>query len=105
MHGYKNKAESFLVCEIISNVLKQWDGCDNMILAIALILYPHDFIANIIKDWQGQRIIYLTEDSIRFIIVYIIIAALLLVLLVSLYWLNRLRKLRKKLELSPLVWG
>lgn len=57
-------------------------------------------MANIIKAWHGQRVVYLTRSSIRNISLYIIIGFLLLILLISLYWVNRFRKLSKKLELE-----
>ena len=57
-------------------------------------------MTDILGDWQGKRVIYLTEESIRSIFLYTTIVILILVLLVTLYLVNKFRKLNKKLELD-----
>jgi diguanylate cyclase (GGDEF)-like protein len=57
-------------------------------------------MANIIRDWQGKKVIYFTQESIRNTLLYITIVFLILILLISLYWVNRFRELSKKLELD-----
>jgi diguanylate cyclase (GGDEF)-like protein len=57
-------------------------------------------MTDILDDWQGKRVIYFTEESIRSIFLYTTIVILILVLLVTLYLVNKFRKLNKKLELD-----
>lgn len=55
-------------------------------------------MAHILSNWKGKRVIYLTEESLRVGILCSTILLLGLILLISLYWVKRLRKLSKKLE-------
>lgn len=57
---------------------------------------------DILGDWQGKKVIYLTEESIRSIFLYTTIVILILILLVTLYLVNKFRKLNKKLELDAM---
>lgn len=55
---------------------------------------------DILSNWKGKRVIYLTEESLRGTLLYSTFIILGLILLISLYWVNRLRKLSRKLELD-----
>lgn len=57
-------------------------------------------MTDILDNWQGKKVIYLTEESIRSIFLYTMIGILILVLLATLYLINKFRKLNKKLELD-----
>ena len=59
-------------------------------------------MAEILRKWQGKNVVYLTEESLRFTILYAAITALLLIILICLYWINRFRKLSRKLEMDTL---
>jgi diguanylate cyclase (GGDEF)-like protein len=55
-------------------------------------------MADILSNWKGKRVIYFTEESLRSTLLYSTIILLGLILLISLYWVNKFRKLSKKLE-------
>lgn len=55
-------------------------------------------MAEILSKWKEKRVIYLTEERLRSTFLYSIIIVLGLILLISLYWINKLSKLSKKLE-------
>lgn len=57
-------------------------------------------MTDILGDWQGKKVIYFTEESIRSIFLYTTIVILVLVLLATLYLVSKFRKLNKKLELD-----
>lgn len=57
-------------------------------------------MAKILDDWQGKKVVYFTEESIRITFLYTTIVILILFLLISLYWGNKFRKMNKKLELQ-----
>lgn len=57
-------------------------------------------VEKIMEQWQGKRVIYLTEDYFQ---VFYLLSALILVLLIALvafYFVRKYRKLSKKLEIS-----
>lgn len=54
----------------------------------------------IIKKWQGEKVVYYTEESIRNIAFYVIIFILILILFVSLYLVYKFKKLNKNLEIN-----
>ncbi|MGI6713260.1 MAG: diguanylate cyclase [Bacillota bacterium] len=53
--------------------------------------------AALLSNWKGKRVIYLTEERLRSTLLYSVIAFLALILLISLYWVIKFRKLSKKL--------
>lgn len=55
-------------------------------------------MANIISDWNGKNVIYFTEESLRNIVLYGIIIILICIILATLYWIHKVRKLNEKLE-------
>jgi len=57
-------------------------------------------MADILSKWRRKRVVYLTEEYIVSTTLYIFIAVLILVLLISLYWVFKFRKLNKMLELK-----
>ncbi|HSH36609.1 GGDEF domain-containing protein [Schnuerera sp.] len=57
-------------------------------------------MTDILGDWQGKKVIYLTEESIRSTLLYTTIVILILVLIVTIYLVNKFSKLNKKLELD-----
>jgi diguanylate cyclase (GGDEF)-like protein len=59
-------------------------------------------MSDIISKWQGQKVVYYTEAQIRITVLSITVAVLTLVLLISLYWVRKLRNLSKKLEQEAL---
>lgn len=52
----------------------------------------------VLRDWQGGKVIYFTEECIRNAFLYATVVVLFLILLISLYLVNRFRKLNKELE-------
>jgi diguanylate cyclase (GGDEF)-like protein len=59
-----------------------------------------DAINKILRNWRGKEVIYLTQESFRNIILYLIIAFLSLILLIAMYSINKYRKLSRKLEVD-----
>lgn len=55
-------------------------------------------MADILSSWQGKKVIYLTEEGIRNIVFYTTLGVFLFILLLSAYWINKFRRLNKKLE-------
>jgi len=55
-------------------------------------------MADILSYWRGKRVVYLTEEYINRIYLNTFIAILIVILLISVYWINRFRKLNLKLE-------
>jgi diguanylate cyclase (GGDEF)-like protein len=57
-------------------------------------------IDKIMEQWQGKRVIYLTEDYVLIFLLHTASLFLLLVALVAIYFVRKYRKLSKKLEAS-----
>ncbi|HHT63339.1 MAG TPA: diguanylate cyclase [Clostridia bacterium] len=55
-------------------------------------------IAEILSNWQGKKVIYFTEESLKYTLLYLVIIFLAIILLVSSYFVIKFRKLSKKLE-------
>ena len=55
-------------------------------------------MAKILSNWQGKKVVYYTKETIRSTLLRIVLSVIILMLLLSLYWINRLSKLSKKLE-------
>ena len=55
---------------------------------------------NILKNWRGKKVIYLTQESFRNILLHIVIVFLGIILLIALYSVNKYRKLSRKLEID-----
>ena len=52
----------------------------------------------IIQQWQGKRVVYITEDYLQSFILHAVSLFLLLVALVAIYFVRKYRKLNKKIE-------
>ncbi len=57
-------------------------------------------VDKIMEQWQGKRVIYLTEDYFQVFYLLTAILLLLLIALVAFYFVRKYRKLSKKLEVS-----
>lgn len=54
----------------------------------------------IVSRWKGKRVIYLTEEKVRWVVLHTAVGVLGFVLLVSLFWIKKLQKLGKGLEVE-----
>lgn len=57
-------------------------------------------MADILSDWQGKKVIYFTEESIRNTFLYATIVILIFILFISTLWVKKFRQLSRKLELE-----
>jgi diguanylate cyclase (GGDEF)-like protein len=55
---------------------------------------------DIIYNWKGKNVIYFTEEKIIRIILYTALGIIIFILLISIFFINRYKKLSKKLELD-----
>ena len=55
-------------------------------------------MADIIRNWQRQRVLYFTEEKIRQAISGVVTAILFIFSVFSFYWVNKIRRLNKQLE-------
>jgi hypothetical protein len=57
-------------------------------------------IDKIMEQWQGKRVVYITEDYYQYFFLRSAVLFLLLITLVAIYLVTKYRRLSKKLEAS-----
>lgn len=57
-------------------------------------------MSDIIADWKGQKVLYITEERIIRLAIIVLIAVIIIILLIGFYFVNKYRKLSQQLKLD-----